>query len=116
MVADDRAQKVLEEGWSPEIALMSGATWVGDAALLERAMDGDLAAGVRQRPVNVAAGRSLAVWEMDIVNPADNPGHCPPSVAWIMTLSAGRVAQLRLFHPTPLKPSVVPPELHHYPM
>ena len=104
--------KVLKEDWSPEVALMSGAAWRGDAALLERAMDGDLTAGVRQRPVNVAAGRSLTVWEMDIVNPADNPGHCPPSVAWIMTRSAGRVAQLRLFHPIPLKTSAVPPELH----
>ncbi|WP_431917774.1 alpha/beta fold hydrolase [Nonomuraea jabiensis] len=35
---------------------------MGGAALLERAMDGDLTAGVRQRPVNVAAGRSLTVW------------------------------------------------------
>ncbi|MFB9246791.1 RNA polymerase sigma factor [Sphaerisporangium melleum] len=104
--------KVLKEDWSPEIALMSGATRMGDAALLERGMDDDLAAGVRQRPVNVAAGRSLAVWEMDIVNPADDPDHCPPSVAWIMTLSGGRVTHLRLFHPVPLRTAVVPPELH----
>ncbi|MEV4249845.1 hypothetical protein AB0J63_41335 [Streptosporangium canum] len=80
--------------------------------LLKRVMDSDLSAGVRQRPVNVTAGRSLAVWEMDIVNPADNPGHCPPSVAWIMTRSAGRVVQLRLFHPIPLRAAAVPPELH----
>jgi RNA polymerase sigma-70 factor (ECF subfamily) len=103
--------KVLKERWSPEIALLSGATSIGNAALLERVMDGDLAAGVRQRPVNVAAGRSLTVWEMDIINPADDPGHCPPAVAWIMTLSGGRVARLRLFHPLPLTSSAVPPDL-----
>jgi RNA polymerase sigma-70 factor (ECF subfamily) len=74
-------------------------------------MDGDLTAGVRQRPVNVAAGRSLTVWEMDLLNPADDPGHCPPSVAWIMSLSGGRVARLRLFHPVPLRTAVLPPEL-----
>ncbi|MFG6194593.1 RNA polymerase sigma factor [Nonomuraea sp. JJY05] len=103
--------RLLKESWSPEVALMSGDTWMGDAALLERGMDGDLSAGVRQRPVNVAAGRSLTVWEMDILNPADDPGHCPPSVAWIMSLSDGRVARLRLFHPVPLRTAVLPPEL-----
>ncbi|MFI5474505.1 RNA polymerase sigma factor [Streptomyces cacaoi] len=100
--------KVLTERWSPEIALMSGTTRIGGGELLTRAMDGDLAAGVRQRPVNVAAGRSLAVWEMDLVNPADDPDHCPPGVAWIMSLSGGRVAQLRLFHPVPLRDSLMP--------
>lgn len=68
-----------------------------------RATDGDIAAGVRQRLVHAVAGRSLAVWEMDIVNPADAPGHCPPAVAWLMTLDeSGRVHRLRLFHPRPL--------------
>jgi RNA polymerase sigma-70 factor (ECF subfamily) len=99
--------QVLTGRWSPEVALMSGATRMGDGDLLARAMDGDLAAGVRQRPVSVAAGRSLAVWEMDVINPADDPDHCPPSVAWIMSLRGGRVAQLRLFHPIPLRNSVM---------
>ncbi|MFE2579629.1 RNA polymerase sigma factor [Streptomyces sp. NPDC059378] len=100
--------RVLTERWSPEVALMSGAARIGGADLLARGMDGDLAAGVRQRPVNVAAGRTLAVWEMDLVSPADDPGHCPPAVAWIMSLSGGRVAQLRLFHPVVLRDSVLP--------
>lgn len=99
--------KVLAERWSPEVALMAGATRAGGPDLLARGMDGDLAAGVRQRPVNVAAGRSLAVWEMDIVNPAYDPDHCPPGVAWIMSLNGGRVTQLRLFHPVPLKHSAL---------
>ncbi|MGW1006133.1 RNA polymerase sigma factor [Streptomyces sp. NPDC002520] len=99
--------KVLAERWSPEVALMSGATRMGGRDLLARAMDGDLAAGVRQRPVEVTAGRSLAVWETDIINPPDDPRHCPPAVAWIMNLSGGRVTQLRLFHPVPLRDSVL---------
>ncbi|GAA2880643.1 sigma-70 family RNA polymerase sigma factor [Nonomuraea rubra] len=103
--------KLLKECWSTDVTLMSGATRMGGAAILERVMNGDLAAGVRQRPINVAAGHSLTVWEMDILNPADNPAHCPPSVAWIMTLRGGRVAQLRLFHPARLRRTAVPPEL-----
>ncbi|MFG2958908.1 carotenoid oxygenase family protein [Streptomyces sp. NPDC048291] len=95
---------LLTERWSPEVALFRGGDRVGGRDLLVRAMDGDIAAGVRQRLVQAIAGRSLAVWEMDIVNPADDPGHCPPAVAWLMTLDAtGRVHRLRLFHPQPLR-------------
>jgi RNA polymerase sigma factor (sigma-70 family) len=94
---------LLAERWSPEIALLRGGERVGGGDLLVRAMDGDIAAGVRQRLAHAVAGRSLAVWEMDIVNPSDDPGHCPPAVAWLMTLDeAGRVHRLRLFHPRPL--------------
>ena len=94
--------KILTHRWAPEVAFMSGSTRIGGRDQLAWGMETDLAAGVRQRPVNVVAARSLAVWEMDILNPADDPAHCPPSVAWIMTLSGGRVAQLRLFHPRPV--------------
>jgi RNA polymerase sigma-70 factor (ECF subfamily) len=45
--------------------------------------------------------------KMDINNPADDPDHCPPGVAWIMSLRGGRVAQLRLLHPIPLRNSVM---------
>ncbi|MGW7421564.1 RNA polymerase sigma factor [Streptomyces sp. NPDC054813] len=95
--------RLLTERWSPEIALLRGNDRVGGGDLLARAMDGDIEAGVRQRLAHAVAGRTLAVWEMDIVNPSDNPEHCPPSVAWLMTLDgAGRVHRLRLFRPRPL--------------
>jgi RNA polymerase sigma-70 factor (ECF subfamily) len=77
---------------------MRGADAVGGRDLLLRGMEGDLTAGVRQRPRHVVAARSLAVWEMDLINPADDPEHCPPAVAWIMNLSGGRVRELRLHH------------------
>jgi RNA polymerase sigma factor (sigma-70 family) len=98
---------VVAQRWSPEVALMYGAARLGGSALITRAMDCDLAAGVRQRPVNVTAGRSLAVWEMDITSPPENPGHCPPSAAWVMDLDGGKVTRLRLFHPRPMAESVV---------
>ncbi|MEV7029020.1 sigma-70 family RNA polymerase sigma factor [Streptomyces sp. NPDC093272] len=95
--------RLLTERWSPEIALLRGNDRVGGGDLLVRAMAGDIEAGVRQRLAHAVAGRTLAVWEMDIVNPSDAPEHCPPSVAWLLTLDeAGRVHRLRLFHPRPL--------------
>ncbi|MFI6274970.1 RNA polymerase sigma factor [Streptomyces sp. NPDC050988] len=95
---------LLTERWSPEIALLRGNEPVGDRSLLVRGMDGDLDAGVRQRLVHAVASRSLVVWEMDLLAPADDPDHCPPSVAWLMTLDdAGRPHRLRLVHPRPVR-------------
>ncbi|MGI3227413.1 RNA polymerase sigma factor [Streptomyces sp. GTA36] len=95
---------LLTERWSPEIALLRGNEPVGDRSLLVRGMDGDLDAGVRQRLVHAVASRSLVVWEMDLLAPADDPDHCPPSVAWLMTLDdAGRPHRLRLVHPRPVQ-------------
>ena len=51
---------------------------------------------------NVAAGRSVVVWEMELSNVAGDPDHCPPAVAWIMQLDGGRVSELRLHHSKPL--------------
>ncbi|MFJ4847212.1 MULTISPECIES: RNA polymerase sigma factor [unclassified Streptomyces] len=91
-------RKVLAERWSPAAALMQGDTRLGGTETLLLGMECDLIAGVRQRPVHVAAGKGLTVWEMDLINPPDDPEHCPPAVAWIMTLDGGRVERLRLFH------------------
>ncbi|MCX4584660.1 RNA polymerase sigma factor [Streptomyces sp. NBC_01481] len=94
--------RLLTERWSPEVALLRGNDPVGGWSRLVRSMDSDVEAGVRQRLVHAVAARSLVIWEMDILNPADNPEHCPPEVAWLMTLDeAGRVHRLRLFHPRP---------------
>ncbi|WP_327238374.1 sigma-70 family RNA polymerase sigma factor [Streptomyces sp. NBC_01317] len=94
---------LLTERWSPEIALLRGNEPVGGRNVLTRGMECDLEAGVRQRLVHTVAGRSLAVWEMDLLSPVDDPDHCPPSVAWVMTLDgAGRPYRLRLLHPRPV--------------
>ncbi|MGW6602636.1 RNA polymerase sigma factor [Streptomyces sp. NPDC055036] len=95
---------LMRERWSPEIRLLRGNDPVGDSGILARGMDGDIEAGVRQRLVHAVAGRSPVVWEMDLLAPADDPGHCPPSVAWLMTLDdAGRPHRLRLLHPRPVR-------------
>ncbi|WP_037863285.1 RNA polymerase sigma factor [Streptomyces sp. NRRL S-340] len=92
--------KVVRDRYSPELSLLSGGHRLGGVGLMLVGMDSDLSAGVRQRPRHVVAGRSLVVWEMDLVNPPDAPDHCPPGVAWIMSLEGGRIGELRLYHAT----------------
>ncbi|MFJ4437989.1 RNA polymerase sigma factor [Streptomyces sp. NPDC088923] len=101
--------RVAADRWAPGLSVFGGGLRLGGTPLLLAGMDGDLSAGVRQRPAHVTAGRSLVVWEMDLLNPPDDPGHCPPGVAWIMTLTGGRVDRLSLYHaPRPSMESPVP--------
>ncbi|MET8832108.1 sigma-70 family RNA polymerase sigma factor [Streptomyces sp. NPDC004610] len=103
---------LVTERWSPEVALLRGQDRIADRDILVRTMDGDIEDGVRQRLVHAVAGRSLVIWEMDILNPATDPEHCPPSVAWLMSLdTGGRVLRLRLFHPRPVQAIEVLPAL-----
>jgi RNA polymerase sigma factor (sigma-70 family) len=67
--------------------------------LLVRIMDADLAAGVRQRPRQVTAGRRLTLLECDLVSPPWDPEHCPPGVLWLLHLDGDRIRRVRLFHP-----------------
>jgi RNA polymerase sigma factor (sigma-70 family) len=93
--------ELLADRWSPDVTLLSGNEPVGGGDLLIRGMEGDLAAGVHQHLAHVVASRSLAIWEMDMTSPAEDPEHCPPAVTWLMTLDGDRVHRLRLFHPQP---------------
>ncbi|GAB2563904.1 RNA polymerase sigma factor [Kribbella endophytica] len=95
-------QAVLAERWAPDVTLLSSPEPMVGHDFLNRGMESDLTAGVRQRVRHVVASRDLAVWEMDLVNSPDNPEHCPPAVTWLMSLRDGRVQDLRLFHPEPV--------------
>ncbi|MFC9625326.1 RNA polymerase sigma factor [Streptomyces sp. NPDC056930] len=98
--------KVVADRYTPDVTLLSAGRRLGGSGLLVAGMEGDLSAGVRQHPANVIAGRSLVVWEMDLANPPDAPDHCPPGVAWIMTLEGGRIDRVSLYH-TPRPASTV---------
>lgn len=89
---------IVRDRYSPEVSLLAGGQRLGGAGLLLAGMEGDLSAGVRQRPLHVVAGRSLVVWEMELVSPPDDPDHCPPGVAWIMSLEGGRFDRVSLYH------------------
>ncbi|MEU2424108.1 sigma-70 family RNA polymerase sigma factor [Streptomyces sp. NPDC007851] len=90
--------KVLKDRYSPGVTLLAGGERLGGAELLLAGMESDLAAGVRQRPLHVVAGRSLVVWEMELINPPGDPDHCPPGVAWIISLNGGRFDRVSLHH------------------
>ncbi|WLW58140.1 RNA polymerase sigma factor [Streptomyces sp. YU58] len=90
--------KVVRDRYSPGVSLLTGGERLGGVDLLLAGMDSDLSAGVRQRPLHVVAGRSLVVWEMELINPPDDPDHCPPGVAWIMSLAGGRFDRVALHH------------------
>jgi RNA polymerase sigma-70 factor (ECF subfamily) len=61
-------------------------------------MERTLAAGVRMRLSNVVAGSDIAIWETDLISPADDPDHCPPAAVWIHQLRGDRVSRFRLLH------------------
>ncbi|WP_229924827.1 RNA polymerase sigma factor [Streptomyces sulfonofaciens] len=93
-----RFAELTAQRWTPDAAYYAGRQRVGDRDFLVRGMAGDLEAGVRQRFVSAVTSRDTTIWEMDMINPPDAPHHCPPAVAWLMTMEDGRMNQLRLFH------------------
>jgi RNA polymerase sigma-70 factor (ECF subfamily) len=93
-----RFAELAAERWTPDAAYYSGRRRVGDRNFLIRGMACDLEAGVHQRFVSAVTSRDTTIWEMDLANPPDKPGHCPPAVAWLMSMKNGQMHQLRLFH------------------
>jgi RNA polymerase sigma-70 factor (ECF subfamily) len=93
-----RFAELTAERWTSDVGYYSGQQRVGDRNFLIRGMTSDLEAGVRQRFVTAVTSRDTTIWEMDLVSPPDKPDHCPPAVAWLMSMKNGRVHQLRLFH------------------
>jgi RNA polymerase sigma-70 factor (ECF subfamily) len=91
---------MLTEFWSPEAEFVwSREHRTTGFDYFVRGMDQDTADGVRGRVTNVLAGRDLTVSEIELINPPEDPFHCPPAVVWVQELRAGRVERCRLFHP-----------------
>ncbi|MFI7608196.1 RNA polymerase sigma factor [Micromonospora sp. NPDC049366] len=88
-----------EAYWSPAVeSFWPRAPRAVGRDRIRRALAGDIEAGVYHRLTNVVAGRDLSVWEIELVNPSDDPFHCPPGAAWIHDVRDGRVQRCRLFH------------------
>lgn len=91
---------LVEDLWLPTIEFCWGSgkrTKGYDYPL--RAIDRDLSAGVRFRLTNVVGGSDAAIWETALINPSDDPDHCPPAALWVLQLSDGRVSRMRIMHP-----------------
>jgi RNA polymerase sigma-70 factor (ECF subfamily) len=93
--------EIVADRWTPHSQMIAGQGQRGGTDLMIRGMDSDLAAGVHQRFGNAIVSRDTVIWEMDLVNPPEDPWHCPPGVIWVMSRRGGRYNQLRLFHPSP---------------
>lgn len=92
-------RSLLSASWSPtvEISDSDGFQGVGFGHLAQ-SLERDLADGVRGRVANVVASNDLVVWELDLLSPPENPGHCPPGAAWLLQLRSGWVERFRLVH------------------
>lgn len=86
--------------WSSELTMVGpdGAPSRGRDAIV-KIMEADLAAGVRQRPLQVTASHRFTIIEAALLSPPWDPTHCPPGVVWLLTMNGEQVARLRLFHP-----------------
>jgi RNA polymerase sigma factor (sigma-70 family) len=89
----------LAESWLPDVEMIwpTGRRTIGYQALVG-GLDRDLTAGVQHHLRAVVAGPNHIVWDDQLQNPADDPDHCPPSVAWVLHLEAGRVRHVRFHH------------------
>ena len=94
---------VVAERWAPGVELRGGMGERGGRDLLLRSMDRDLEAGIRQRVTHTVASRNITIWENELINPPDDPDHCPPAVVWLMSVQQDQVQRLNLFFPTPFR-------------
>lgn len=90
---------VLRDAWHPglETRWPDGRHTLGVEPVIQL-LDRSTGAGVQQRLTTVVASRQIVIWETELLNPPDDPYHCPAGSAWLMWLDAGRVSRLRLFH------------------
>ena len=89
----------LRDAWHPRLQTVwpDGRHTVGVDPVIGL-LDRSTGAGVVQRLPTVVASRRIVIWETEILNPPEDPYHCPAGSAWVMWLDAGRVSRLRLFH------------------
>ncbi|GGJ58304.1 RNA polymerase sigma factor [Streptomyces brasiliensis] len=94
--------QVVGDLWWPDARLVVPAAAVsGGTAFAVQAMENDLEVGVRPALTDVVAGGDVLIWELELISPASNPDHCPPSAVWLQSLDGGRVRTVTLFHPAP---------------
>ena len=90
---------LLRDAWHPRLRTVwpDGRRTVGVDPVIGL-LDRSTGAGVEQRLPTVVVSRQIVIWETEILNPPQDPYHCPAGSAWLMWYDSGRVSRLRLFH------------------
>ncbi|MEV7238168.1 sigma-70 family RNA polymerase sigma factor [Streptomyces sp. NPDC051020] len=91
----------IAELWPKETELVGILSQPGERIHPTPALRRILDAGVRQHLRHVVASSDIAIWEMDVTNPADKVDPCPSTLAWLMFREDGRVQRLRVVFPRP---------------
>ncbi|MCA2219573.1 RNA polymerase sigma factor [Jidongwangia harbinensis] len=99
-INDGHGARVFDDWFRPDLSLTLMGHLVGDRATLRAMTDMTLSAGVTVRLHDAIGSRDVVVWDMNFVNPSDDPEHCPPATAWLLRLRGGRVARLRVAYGT----------------
>lgn len=90
---------VFAASWSPAVQFSGPSGFQGEGyGQIIHGLEQDLNCGVRGRLTNVVASGDLALWEFDLLNPPEDPYHCPPGMVWVLHSHSGRVVRFRLFH------------------
>jgi RNA polymerase sigma-70 factor (ECF subfamily) len=93
------AEALVADHWAADLEVLWPTGKRTGIDYLPGAFDRDLSAGVRHEVRNVVASRDVVIWEDAMINPPDDPFHCPPSVLWVMFMDGNRFKTLRLYHP-----------------
>lgn len=101
MIAAHRGE--LASAWAQWRSPRLEVTWPtgkrSDLDYLGFSFSRDVSEGVRQQLLNVVASREVVIWEAAIVNPPEDPFHCPPGVVWVHFPGRNGEDRLRLYHP-----------------
>jgi RNA polymerase sigma-70 factor (ECF subfamily) len=61
---------------------------------LARLLEGDLEDGVRWTPTALIAGEDITIAEARLINPPEDPNHCPPAVTMVHFTQRGRTRRM----------------------
>ena len=88
-------QALLESAFSTQVAFrMADGVERRGRANLATGLARDFEAGVTARPLRVVPGEHVAIAELLLENPHDQPLHCPPAVTQVHYHDAGRTYRL----------------------
>ena len=88
-------QRLLESAFSPDVTFrMADRVERRGRSNLATGLARDFEAGVTARPLRVIPGEQVAITELLLDNPPDQPLHCPPAVTQVHFHDAGRAHRL----------------------